>query len=399
MVEIRTFNALRPKKEMIKEVNSPPYDVIDTDKAASIIKKNPYSFLKIIKPEATFPIQAKVSEEELIKRASVNLQEMISQQIMLSEKEPNFYIYQQDDCSHKRVGIVACLSVNDYKRGLIKNHEKIRLKAWEGRVAHIFGVSAHTGCALTIYRSTSMIEKIVNRCMIQENKIYSFISDDNVSNNCWRINQKDSIISLINAFKDIECVYIADGHHRVAAAVEVAEKKAKYAGNNLKDQEYLYFPSVLVPDTQINILGYHRLIKNIPGFSRENILEKLNSVFIIEKIIANKPFLPATKHEFGMNIADQWYKLSFKKDKMKTEVENTLDSLDVSILQDYVLSPILGINDPQKSKNIEFIGGKDSLVKIIEKMNQGANVAFTLYPTSVDEIIQISDNKTVMPPN
>jgi uncharacterized protein (DUF1015 family) len=398
MVEIRPFKALRPRAESISAVNSPPYDVVSRKEAVEIIKRNPDSFLKVVKPEATISSVKKPAYHKLAERSAEILRDMIDRKVMIVESERCLYVYQQNDGYYQRTGIVACLSTEDFQNGVIKQHERIRVKTWQERIQHIRINRAHTGCALMIYRSNSYIEELVHQAMETKNMIYDFISDDKVRNCCWKIKQKEMILSLLNAFQKVNSLYIADGHHRVAAAAEVAkiESRKQKAIKGL-DNEYTYFPAVLIPHHQIRVLGYHRLVKDLQEFSSNYFLYKLEKRFEIARFIANKPFLPSKKHEFGMNLAGQWYKLFVKDNKMK-ESQNIIDQLDVSILQNQVLDPLLNIKDPQKSKKIEFIGGKDALSRITSKIRQGARIAFTLYPILVDEVIKVSDNREIMPP-
>ncbi len=398
MAEVKPFKALRPATELISIVNSSPYDVISRGEAVEVIKRNPYSFLKVIKPEATVSPDKNMSYHKLALRAASNLQELIDRKVMVLESEPCLYIYQQSNGSYQRTGIVANLSVDDYQKGLIKKHEKIRLNTWQERVEHIRITRAHTGCALIIYKQNSYIERLIYKGMVAKNAIYDFISDDGVRNCCWKINQEDIILSLSNAFQKINSLYIADGHHRVSAAAEVMKIKKQEQNNTEKqDNEYAYFPAVLIPHHQIRILGYHRLVKGLDGFSPDFFLSKLKERFEIQRLTSNQPFLPFKKHEFGMNLAGYWYRLYAKENIIK-ECQSIVDKLDVSILQSFIFDSLLDINNSQKSKKLEFFGGKNAFSELENGMQKDAGIAFTLYPTSVDEVMKVSDNKEIMPP-
>ncbi len=398
MAEIKPFKALRPAPELISAVNSPPYDVISRTKAAELIKRNPNSFLKVIKPEATVSADKNIAYHELALRAARNLRELIDLKIMAVDSERCFYIYQQSNGSYQRTGIVVNLSVDDYQKGLIKKHEKIRLNTWQERVEHIYTTRAHTGCPLIIFKSNSLIEELIYQEMIKKNIIYDFISEDGIRNSCWKINREDIIFSLSSAFQDVRSLYIADGHHRVAAAAEVMKIKRQEQKNSKKqDDEYAYFPAVLIPHNQIRILGYHRLLKDLNRLSADCFLSKMRKTFEIERLTPNQPFLPSEKHEIGMNLTGQWYRFYVKENNTKIN-QPIINNLDVFLLQDQVLGPLLGIKDSQKSNKVEFIGGKDALLQINKKIQQGAKLAFTLYPTSVDDLMAVSDNKRIMPP-
>lgn len=400
MATIRPFKALRPKNDKVQEVNSPPYDVVSKNEALEIVKRNPYSFLKIIKPEIMSSSVKTLPYSELAKQAAKNLKVLIDKKVMVKEKKNCLYIYQQKNGNYQRNGIVACLPVQDYLKKIIKNHEKVRLSTWQERVQHINKTKAHTGCAMVIYQDNSHIEKLVKKEMVEKNIIYDFISDDGIRNCCWKISETKTIDVFREAFNDIKNLYIADGHHRVAAAVEVAKMENSKKGDNnfeFDDNEYAYFPAVLIPQNQIKILGYHRLVKGLEVFSPNTFLSRLEKYFYIEKINSNKPFLPSQKGKFGMNLVGQWYKLS-TSEKVLKESKGIINQLDVSILQNWVLNPLLGINDSQKSKKLEFIGGKDALERLEEEIQLGANIAFTLFPTSIEEVIAVSNNNQIMPP-
>jgi uncharacterized protein (DUF1015 family) len=401
MARIRPFKALRPKNDRVNEINSPPYDVVSEEEALEIVRRNPNSFLKVIKPEIMRYSDKELPYSKLAKQAGKTLRDLIDNKVIVKEKENCLYIYQQRNGNYQRNGIVACLSVHDYVKKIIKDHEKVRVLTWQERVQHINETKAHTGCAMVIYQDNSYIEKLVKKEMVEKNVIYDFISDDGIRNCCWKINKAKTIDAFREAFNDIENLYIADGHHRVAAAVEVAkmEHRKKNDNDNIEfdDNEYAYFPAVLIPQNQIKILGYHRLIKDLEGFSPDTFLSKLENYFYIEKINSNKPFLPLQKGVFGMNLASQWYKVSTSRRILK-ESKDVINQLDVSILQNWVLNPLLGIKDPQKSKKLEFIGGKDALDKLEKRIQEGANIVFTLFPTSIEEVISVSNNNQIMPP-
>lgn len=403
MAYIKPFKALRPRDELISKVNSPPYDILSQEEAKLIIKNNPYSFLKVVKPEATIIEMRNVTNQQLAKRAAKKLQEMIREEVFLKEEEECFYLYSQNSNVYQRIGLVACLSVEDYLRGVIKRHENINIEAYQQRVNHIKVTKAHTGCILIIYKNNQHIDELINRTVVSKKPIYDFESDDGIKNVCWKIDEKEIITSLREAFQYVSSLYIADGHHRTAAAVEVAQilksKRNKGTGKETNlDNEYMYFPAVLIPDNQIHISAYHRVVRVSPDFNRDDFLKKLEEIFKVEKISSNNPFLPTKRHEFGMNISRQWYKLLLKEDLLNRRDRNIKEHLDVSILQDLVLQPLLGIENPQKSDRIEFFGGNEAIAEIEKKNKEESVVAFTLFPTSIEEVIAVSEKQQVMPP-
>jgi uncharacterized protein (DUF1015 family) len=401
MVDIRPFKALRPRGELVSKVSSPPYDVIGEQEASIIINSNPYSFLKVTKPEATLKWGMEVSEHQLAKIAARNLKEMIENQIMIEEEKRCLYLYRQSNDIVDRTGIVACLSVDDYQQGIIKKHEQIEIKTWQGRVSHIKETKAHTGCPLLVYKSNNFLEELIKREIADREAIYDFLSDDGLRNCCWQIKEEEVIDDFRKAFRGIRALYIADGHHRTAAAAEVArirDQKLAERENKNRDEEYRYFPALLIPHNQIRITGYHRLLKDLNGFSEHNFLKNIERLFEVEQITSNHSFLPTQKHEFGLNLAGQWYRLFFREDNFDTENLDIIDKLDVSILQNKVLNPLLGIKDGQKSTEVEFIGGGDALTRIEKGIQTGARIAFTLFPTSIEEVMEVSERGQIMPP-
>lgn len=404
MVFVKPFKALRPKVEMISKVNSPPYDIVSQEEASLIVRDNPYSFLKVVKPEANLIGEQSLSSLQLSEIAAKNLQSLIKQGVMQKEEQECFYLYHQDNGIYQRTGLVACLSVEDYLKGIVKKHEKTNIEPLQGRINHIKSTNAHTGCILIIYKGNRYIDELINGEVNNKEPLYNFKSDDGVENRCWQIKEKKNILLLEEAFQHVTSLYIADGHHRAAAAAEVARliksKDSKDKKNALrKTEEYMYFPAVLIPHDQIHISAYHRAVKIFPEFVEADFVQKVSELFQIEKIDGNTPFLPINKHQFGMNISGQWYKLLFTRDYFNEKRKGAASLLDVSILQDLILHPLLGIENPQKNDRIEFIGGdKNALLKIEEKVKQGSYIVFTLFPTSVEEVIEISDMEQVMPP-
>lgn len=399
MVEVKTFRALRPTSESVSLVSSLPYDVVSRHEAIEILKRNPDSFLKVVKPEAAISSALKPVYRHCAKMVSKTLQDMIDRKLMIRDAEQCFYLYQQSCHSYQRTGIAACLSTKDYRNGVIRPHEGIQVKTWQERVQHIQLTRAHTGCALIMYRNNPYLEKLVLQAMSVENMIYDFVSDDKIRNRCWKISNKDMIDSLIKAFTNIQNLYIADGHHRVAAAVEVAriEEQKRKKTRKAEDQEFAYFPAVLVSHHQIQIQGYHRLIKNLNGFRADSFLQQLGKGFVITKLNSNIPFLPSKKNEFGMFLEGQWFKLSVKENICR-ESQKIIDQLDVSILQKQVLDPFFHLDDSQKSEKLDFIGGDNALWQIYKKAGHHHQILFTLHPASVNEVIKVMDKQEIMPP-
>ena len=403
MVYIKPFRALRPRDELVSKVNSPPYDILSQEEARTIIKNNPYSFLKVVKPEATILEEKEITDHQLAEIAARNLQEMIRQKIFFQEEKECFYLYSQSNESYRRIGLVACLSIEDYLQGVIKKHENVNLITYHQRVKHIKITKAHTGCILIVYKNNHFIDKLIECEIVSKKPIYDFESNDGIKNICWKIEESETITLLIEAFQDTSSLYIADGHHRTAAAVETAQifkEKRKNAMSKDKnmDDEYMYFPAVLIPDNQIHISAYHRLVSIPSNLNINSFLEQMKQVFEVKILPSNKPFLPVKRHEFGMNIFGQWYRLVLKEDLLYKLDTRAWDHLDVSILQNLVLKPLFGIENPQKSDRIKFFGGSNALTEIEDKSKRESVAAFTLFPTSIREVIEVSEKQQVMPP-
>ncbi|HOR42547.1 MAG TPA: DUF1015 family protein [Atribacterota bacterium] len=403
MAVIKPFKSLRPKEDLVARISSLPYDIIGWEKAREIIDINPDSFLRVIKPEAALEQGVKKTNLQLAKIGAKSLQEFIERKVFIREDKDCFYLYCQSNNLYYRIGLVACLSVKDYLKGIIKRHENVNVKTYQGRVSHIKTSKTHTGCILVVYKSNKNIENLIAEATINKNIIYSFQSDDGIENVCWKIDQKEIIQFLIKSFQPIDSLYIADGHHRAAAAVEVSqlielEKKKDKGGDTDNAKEHMYFPAVLIPHTQIRILAYHRLINVASDFDQKDFLAKLQKIVHLTQLVSDTPFLPTEKNEFGMNISGKWYYLKLREDILNKQCDNIIDRLDVSLLQNLVLKPLLGIRNPQKDDRLEFIGGEDALVSINEKAKQRTFIIFTLFPTSIDDVIEVSERKQVMPP-
>lgn len=403
MAVIKPFKSLRPKEGSVEEVSSLPYDIIGREKARHIIDINPYSFLRVIKPEAALEQGVRKTDLQLAKIGAKNLQEFIERKVLIREDKDCFYLYRQSKNLYHRIGLVACLSVKDYREGVIKRHENVNIKTYQGRVSHIKTSKTHTGCILVVYKSNKKIENLIAGAATDKNIIYDFKSDDSFENVCWRIDQEEIIQSFIRSFQPIRSLYIADGHHRAAAAAEVSqliesEKEKDKERETDNTREHMFFPAVLIPHTQIRILAYHRLVNIASDFDQKDFFMKLQNIVQITQLISDNPFFPAEKNEFGMNISGKWYHLKLKENILNKQCDNIIDRLDVSLLQQLVLQPLLGIRNPQKNDRLEFIGGEDAAAVITEKAKQQTAVIFTLFPTSMDDVIEVSEREQVMPP-
>lgn len=392
MVMIKPFKAYRPRKDVAHKVAALPYDVMDSDEAREIVKDNMYSFLHIDKAEVDLPKTIDIYDRRVYEKAKENLKDFIEKGILIEDSKNILYIYRLIMDRRVQTGIVACSSIDDYKNNKIKKHEKTREDKELDRINHVNICGAHTGPIFLTYRDKEEINKLVDEITSEEPNV-DFLAEDGVEHIVWCVSNKDRINTLVNLFNEVPCTYIADGHHRAASAVKVGELRRDLARSYKGDEEFNYFLSVLFPSSDLKIMDYNRVVKDLNGLSPEKLLEKIEDKFEIEKAYGS--FKPRENHVFGMYLNKEWYKIRAKEGTFENTV---LESLDVSILQNNLLSPILGINDPRTDKRIDFVGGIRGL-KELERLGDKYNgVAFALYPTTIDELMSIADNGEVMPP-
>jgi len=395
MVKVKPFKGLRPNKEYAEKVASPPYDVLSSDEAREMAKDNPYSFLHVNKPEIDLDETVDPYDVRVYRRGAENLKKLIDHGILEQDQEEYFYIYQQIMGDHKQTGLVAGASCDEYIQDKIKKHEHTRPDKEEDRMTHINILNAQVGPVFLTYKSKPEIDEIFKEGMQNEPE-YDFVADG-VRHTFWVVKDKDLINKIQKAFNKIDYLYVADGHHRSASATRVKREREKKNPNHTGDEEYNYFLTVIFPDNQMQILDYNRIVKDLNGLSTEEFLSKIKEKFDVELSAEDEPFKPAKKHEFGMYLENNWYKLTPKKDTF--DEKDVVERLDVSILQNNLLSPILGIENPRKDKRIDFVGGIRGLKELEKRVDSGDwKVAFSMYPTTIGDLMNIADAGKVMPP-
>lgn len=400
MVNIKAFKALRPKSDLVEKVASLPYDVLDRHEAIEIVKNNELSFLTIDKAEIYFPGNVSEYSEDVYKKAGENLKIFIKNKIFIKEEKDCLYVYELIFNGKSQKGIVSCLAVDDYLNNTIKKHEFTREKKELDRINHIKACNAQTGPIFLTYKDSDKINDIVSNIVLT-NPIYDFTCGDGVSHRVWKIDDEDIITEIISDFKEVKSVYIADGHHRSEAAVKVCLEKRK---NNLclPNDECNYFLGVLFPKTELTVIDYNRVVKNLNGLNEEEFFLKLEEKFKITKLDKDNDIKPKEKGEFNMYINGDWFKLEYKEKDKISVIEQTkndlVKNLDVSILQDNILKPILGIKDVRNDERIDFVGGIRGLKELEKRVSEDMKIAFALYPTSLDDVMSISDNGLIMPP-
>lgn len=394
MADIKPFKAYRPTKEKVGRVAALPYDVFSRKEALEYVKENPESFLAIDRPETQFPEDQDMYAPEVYKKAHDMLREQIDGGVFVQDEEKSYYIYEQTMNGRTQTGIVACASIDDYLNGVIKKHENTRADKEEDRIKHVYTCEAQTGPIFLCYRENKMLSDLVNKVKEVDEPVYDFVSADDVKSRVWVIDDKEETDTISRIFATIDAVYIADGHHRCASAVKVGLKKREENEGKVRGkQEYDYFLSVLFPDSELMIMDYNRVVKDLGDLTKNEFFDKLGEKFDVTP--SKDAVKPSKKGEFGLYIDDEWYKLIAHSDILKNDV---VEGLDVSILQNEVLAPMLGIGDPRTDKRIDFVGGIRGLKELEDRCHKDMKLAFSMYPTSISELFAVADEKRLMPP-
>lgn len=393
MSVIRPFSALRPKKEYASAVAALPYDVMNSEEAREKVKELPYSFLHVDKAEIDLPVGTDIYSDAVYAKAAENLKKLMSDGICVLDSKKNLYIYRQTMGDVVQTGVVGCASVDDYLNGVIKRHELTRADKEEDRIRHVDTCDANTGPIFLAYREKAEINAVLDKYTALAPE-YDFISDGGVRNEVWVVEDEADIKTLVDGFARIPSLYIADGHHRAASAVKVALKRRAVHPDYTGDEEFNYFLAVYFRSNDLKILDYNRLIKDLNGLSPEELLTKLGESFTVEA--HDGAVRPAKRHGFGMYLDGKWYSLTLK-DGIADE-SDPVGSLDVSLLQKLVISRIFGIDDPRTDKRIDFVGGIRGLGELEKRCGEDMRVAFSMYPTSLDELMRIADASQIMPP-
>lgn len=393
MADVRPFAAMRPAKDLVSQVAALPYDVYNRQEAKVEALREPKSFLRIDRPETNFSDDFDMYSQESYDKARELLDQAFNDGTYVEEESKMFYIYELIMDGRHQTGIVALSSIDDYISGVIKKHENTREEKELDRINHIYNCSAQTGPIFLAYREKKVINDIVNRIKKEYEPLYSFTSPDGIIHNVWQVNGTEDLISLLAEFKSLENVYIADGHHRAASAVKVGLRKREENEGYTGEEEFNYFLSVLFPDSELKILPYNRVVKDLNGHTEADFLERLKEV--CEVIKDDVPVEPENKGTFGMFLNDTWYRLKFKEEILN---DDPVKGLDVSLLQDYVLEPLLGIKDPRIDSRIDFVGGIRGLSELERRVHSDSVVAFSMYPTSIAELFSVADAGLLMPP-
>jgi len=388
---IKPFRALRPTLEQAKLVSCVPYDVVYEREVRQFIEANSRSFLRVTRSEAEFSENSNPPCEEVFAKAKENLERFIQEKIFASEAEPSVYIYRLEGSTHAQTGVVACCSLDEYELGRIKKHEKTRPDKVEDRTGHMIALNAQTGLIFLAFRNTEKIRRLIDEAM-QTKPIYNFHCSDGVKQTIWRVASQTE--EFVAAFAEVPALYIADGHHRMESAnlarKKIIEKNVQHSGA----EDYNFVVAGMFPSEDLRILAYNRVVKDLNDLSEEGFFDRVRKNFDIEETGEK---VPGRHGEFCLYMNGKWFKLKFTADVV--EASDVIGNLDVSILQNYLLEPILGIDDPRTNKRIGFVGGARGTAELEKFVDDGtAKLAFSLYPTTMDDLFAVSDMDEIMPP-
>lgn len=394
MADIRPFKAYRPALNKVEKIAALPYDVYNRQEAREVVAKNPDSFLAIDRPETFFEPDHDMYAPEVYERAAKELRSRMENGDFIQDQENCYYIYELTFKGRSQTGIVALSSIDDYLNGVIKKHENTREEKEKDRIDHVYTCKAQTGPIFLCYRENKTISEIVDRVKNVDEPIYDFVSEGDVRNRVWLMEDEDENNMISRVFTTINDIYIADGHHRCASAVKVGLKMRQEGEGTLRGkQQSDYFLSVLFPDSELMIMDYNRVVKDLNGLTSEQFLSKIKEKFDVKEEAGQVK--PEKKAEFGMYLDKKWYRLTAHKELLK---DDAVEGLDVSILQNEVLSPILGIGDPRTDKRIDFVGGIRGLSELEKRADSDMCLAFSMFPTSISELFEVADAKRLMPP-
>lgn len=393
MAIVKPFQAVRPEKRYVHQIAALPYDVYNREEARGVVELNPLSFLAIDRAETAFPKEFDIYGNWVYEKAGQLLEEWLEKGYFIQDSKKGFYLYELTWRGRVQNGIVAASAVDDYLNQVILKHENTREEKEQDRIRHIEGCNAQTGPIFLAYRDRDDLKQLIE--VIKEREAdFDFMGEDGVRHRVFSVFEQELIDSIESGFEKVDKIYIADGHHRCASAAKVCLKRRAQEENYDKDAEYNYFLSVLFPQSELEILDYNRVIRDLNGLTEEEFLAKLQKDFEIEE--KETSYSPVNKGEFGMYLKDKWYLLKFKH--MELVQDNLIDRLDVSILQNYCFDPILGIEDPRTDFRIDFSGGIRGLQELERRVHTDCKVAFSMKATSMEELFQVAEAGLLMPP-
>lgn len=393
MAVVKPFVCIRPTEELAAEVAALPYDVYNRKEAKEAVQGHPLSFLNIDRPETQFSDDVDMYDPRVYEKARELLKQRMEEHTYFIDREKSYYLYQLTMNGRRQTGIVACSSIDDYQNGIIKKHENTREEKEQDRIRHVDVTNAQTGPIFLAYRRNEILSQLMEEVM-RESPLYDFVSEDGIGHRVWKVKETQQNQRIEQAFAQIPATYIADGHHRAASAVKVGLKRRQENPGCTGEEEFQEFLSVLFPEDQLLIMPYNRVVRDLNGQTMEQFLAALQEKFDVA-LIGKEPYAPTEKGTFGMYLNGVWYKLKVKE---AYKSEDPVDGLDVSILQNHLLGPVLGIGDPRTDKRIDFIGGIRGLKELEKRVSEDMTVAFSMYPTSIQELFAVADAGRLMPP-
>ncbi|MDU5109331.1 MAG: DUF1015 family protein [Clostridium sp.] len=397
MATIRPFKGIRPIEELASKIAALPYDVMNSEEAREMVEGNPYSFLHIDRAEIDLDPSIDVHDKKVYEKARENLDKMIVEKQFIQDEKPCLYIYRQIMNGRAQTGLVFCASIDDYINNAIKKHEFTRADKEQDRINHVNYCDANTGPIFLTYREDEVTSEVIKQWSREGTKrkpVYDFVSEDGIGHQVWVIDNELIVKEIVALFGEIENLYIADGHHRSASAVKVGLMRREENPNYTGEEEFNYFLAVAFPDNDLMVMDYNRVVKDLNGLTEEEFLNKVSEKFIISE--RDEQVKPTDKHTFGMYLENKWYLLEAKEGSYNAE--DPINSLDVAILQNNVLTPILGIEDVRTSDRIDFIGGIRGIKELERRVHKDMKVAFSMYATEVSDIMSVADTNQVMPP-
>ena len=393
MANINPFRAIRPRDDLAERIAALPYDVYNRKEAREAVSGDEYTFLRIDRPETQFPEDYDMYAPEVYEKAREMLDQMIQDGLFIQEQKSAYYVYELVMDGRSQVGIGACASVDDYDAQVIKKHENTRADKEADRIRHVDVCSAQTGPIFLAYRRREEIEREVQAAMT-EAPVYDFTAADGITHRLWVIDDEAAVERIREAFLQVESIYIADGHHRCASAVQVSKKRREACPEYTGLEEFNFFLSVLFPDDQLMIMDYNRVVKAVTDFDKEKFFERMRKDFVVEEM-GGASYKPQKKGEIGMYLEETWYRLTINNE---CYTGDPVEDLDVAILQKHLLEPIFGIVDPKVDERIDFVGGIRGLAELERRVHTDAKVAFAMYPTDIHELFAVSDAGKLMPP-
>jgi len=396
MAIIRPFQAVRPNEDLADQVAALPYDVMNTEEAREMVKDNPYSFLHVDKAEIDLDPSIDHYDHRVYEKARETLMRFIKEGTLVRENKKGLYIYTLVMDGHPQTGLVSLASIDDYMNNVVKKHEYTRAEKEADRIRHVDVTNFHTGPIFLTYVYKEEITDIIENYKKENDPLYDFVAEDGVRHTAWAILDDEIIEKLVEKFGAVESLYIADGHHRAASAVRVGMMRREHSPEYTGEEEFNYFLSVIFPSNELRIMDYNRVVKDLNGCTKDEFIKTIEKDFTVTPFEGEGPYRPEKNHTFGMYVEKKWYKLT-AKDHIVFD-EDPLKRLDCKILQDHLLQPVLGIEDPRVDKRIDFVGGIRGLLELERRVSKDMKVAFSVYPTTIMDLVSISDAGMVMPP-